>query len=260
GVNDAPALKAADIGVAMGERGTDVAREAAGLVLLHDDFASLVGSIAGGRRVFDNLKKGMAYILAIHVPIAGLSLASVFLGWPLVLLPIHIAFLHLVIDPACSVAFEAEPPEPDAMQRPPRKTTDRLFGWDTLGPSLAQGVSVFAAVFAVFALALRRGQGELDARALAFTTLMAANAGLILANRSWTQSTWARWRAPNRALWAVVGGSALFLAVVLSTPLLRRLFHFSTLHTIDIAASVAVGTFSVFLVDWTAKRWARRRP
>ena len=260
GVNDAPALKAAHIGVAMGERGTDVAREAAGLVLLHDDFASLVGSIAGGRRVFDNLKKGMAYILAIHVPIAGLSLASVFLGWPLVLLPIHIAFLHLVIDPACSVAFEAEPPEPDAMQRPPRKTTDRLFGWDTLGPSLAQGVSVFAAVFAVFALALRRGQGELDARALAFTTLMAANAGLILANRSWTQSTWARWRAPNRALWAVVGGSALFLAVVLSTPLLRRLFHFSTLHTIDIAASVAVGTFSVFLVDWTAKRWARRRP
>lgn len=252
GVNDAPALEAAHIAIAMGRKGSDVAREAADLVLLDDGFASIVGGVRLGRRIFANLRKALTYISAVHVPIAGLALIPIVLGLPQLLFPMHVVLLELAIDPMCALVFESERSSPDAMKRPPRRADEPLFGAEQLTFALAQGVCALAGALAVYVWTLSIAS-ETAARAAAFICLVVANlvlafvdatgVGRVVDGRRWL-------------FWSIAGLVLAVLAAALSIPGIAAVFRMSPPDLAIAAAAVVIGALSGAAL-WLPARIAR---
>ena len=257
GVNDAPSLKAAHIGIAMGKRGTDVAREASAMVLLDDDFGSIVQSVRLGRRIYDNIRKAMAFIFAVHVPIAGLALLPLLFGMPILFGPIHIALLEMVIDPVCALVFEAEREEDDIMHRPPRDPAEPLFSLPMVAWSVFQGGLAFAMLATVFLVESGSGMPEAEVRALIFFALIAEIVALILVNRSFSASLGEALLRHNAALRYVGAAIVGVTALILFLPAAQTLLKFGSIAWIDMGFAVALGLGLLLLLE-ACKPFVRR--
>ncbi len=257
GVNDAPAIKSAHIGIAMGARGTDVAREASDIVLLDDDFGSIVATIRLGRRIYDNLRKAIEFIVAVHIPIAGLALLPLLLGLPLILTPILIAFLEMVIDPACSVVLEAEREEYDVMRRPPRRPGSPLLEPRRIQWAVLQGAIALALLAGVFLAAAGMDSPDGELRALVFTSLVLVNLGLILVNRTFQSSLRQAFARPNKSLWVLLSGAAVLILVAVYWGPAQLLFRFSHLQWTAVGVCLGAAVLNLLLLETLKAYWFR---
>jgi Ca2+-transporting ATPase len=253
GVNDGPALKAAPVGVAMGRRGTEIAKGAASMILLDDDLAHMVGAIKTGRRIYQNLRKAIRYIISIHLPIVLVVLLPLLFGWPYLhmLMPIHVIFLELIMDPTCAVAFENEPAEPDVLRKPPHTRSESLFSWKELSLSLLQGLVITAGIFAMYHYAISLGKDEATTRSFVFVTMLLSNIFLTLTNRSFEHGIARTIFYRNSLLWWIIGASTAISAAILLVPALRDVFRLGPLTPVEtgwclLTAVLSVGWFEVW--------------
>ena len=258
GVNDAPALKAAHIGVAMGNKGTEIAKAAAALVITNDDLDKLIIGIEAGRRIYTNIKKAIQYIISIHIPIILTVSLPLFLGWiyPNIFTPVHVIFLELIMGPTCSIVYENEPIEKNAMQQKPRKMTETFLNWRELSISIIQGLMITVGVLFVYQLAVQSGSNEETTRAMVFTTLIFANVFLSLTNRSFTYSLFESFKNKNILFSLVIGATLILLFAILYIPVFSNFFHISSLNLKDLGITILIAMVSVLWFE--VYKWGKR--
>ncbi|MGL5112198.1 MAG: cation-translocating P-type ATPase [Flavobacterium sp.] len=251
GVNDGPALKSAHIGIAMGKKGTEIAKQAANLILIDDDFSKMTEAIAMGRKIYMNLKKAIRYIISIHIPIIMIVLIPLALGWiyPNIFSPIHIIFLELIMGPTCSIIYENEPMEDNLMTQKPRPLSATFFSWREIAISLLQGIAITAGLLVIYQIALAQGYDENTTRTMVFLTLILSNVFLTLANRSFYYSVFTTWKYKNNLIGIIIGITLFITALLLFVPALNRFFMFETISLLQIAWCMLTAVVAVFWIE-----------
>ncbi|HLO45422.1 MAG TPA: cation-translocating P-type ATPase [Leadbetterella sp.] len=259
GVNDGPALKSAHIGIAMGKKGSEIAKDAASLILMNDDLSKMVKAVSMGRKIYTNLKKAIQYIISIHIPIILTVFVPLALGWiyPNIFSPIHIIFLELIMGPTCSIIYENEPLEKNTMKLKPRPLSDTFFSWKELTTSILQGLFITAGTLGIYQYSTGQNFGENTTRTMVFTTLVIANIVLTLVNRSFFYSIFTTLRYKNNLVLIIIGITLALTSLILFIPAISGFFQFQKLTLIQLAFCLIVGSASVLWYE-LVKVWKRK--